>query len=188
MLRARKRPPHRQTVPAIVPIDVDRTVMKLVPKCTIVAALCSAVLLLLASAPSAQAQFSREERTAYLTEQYLTGFNEDFARGKLSDWMALWAEDAVSESSRERWQGTDEIRTVFQDMFDAWDHLRLERERSRLIAGDSVAWQGYFSGRHRKAGRVVSVPAALFLTFDADGKVELARFYIDVQQINDQLR
>jgi hypothetical protein len=126
------------------------------------------------------------ERISKLADDFLRSYNEDFDSNKLDAWMEHWADDAVRESSRERWEGKKAIRRAYEDILRGMSENRLTHEKGRLIVGERIAWQGDYSGRSRQTGRPVQVPIAIFLTFNDAGRVVLAQYYIDINHLIDQ--
>jgi ketosteroid isomerase-like protein len=126
------------------------------------------------------------ERVSKLADEFLRSYNEDFSKGDLDAWMEHWAENALRESSRNRWEGLAAIRRSYEDILRGMSENRLLNERVRLVQGNRFAWQGDYSARSRRTGRSVLVPIAIFLTFDDTGKIKHARFYLDNNFLNDQ--
>jgi ketosteroid isomerase-like protein len=128
-----------------------------------------------------------EEWTAHVADEFLRSFNEDFASGNLEAWMGHWTDDALRESSREQWRGRAAIQAAYAAILADWDRPRLVHERSRMVLGSRLAWQGFYAARHKRTGREVVVPIALFLSFDESGAVRHSRFYLDSLHLMDQV-
>jgi ketosteroid isomerase-like protein len=146
-------------------------------------------LSLLLNSQSSQAQSTDPLNTARiskLADEFLRSYNEDFDSYKLDAWMEHWADDAVRESSRERWEGKKAIRHAYEDILRGTSENRLTHEKARLIVGNRIAWQGDYAGRSRQTGRPMQLPIAIFLTFNDAGKVVHAQYYLDIDHLNDQ--
>ena len=72
--------------------------------------------------------------------------------------------------------------------FDAhwadWKHV----EKHRVVQGKVGVWEGVAQGNHRKTGRFVSLPIVFILEFNADGKVQEERVYVDNGLVEEQIR
>ncbi|MCZ6792104.1 MAG: nuclear transport factor 2 family protein [Planctomycetota bacterium] len=122
-----------------------------------------------------------------LATDYVRALNRIGTAGpRGDDFLELWADDfehTVSQATIRRKEDLVTFLEGWSELFTGWEYV----EKRRVVDGRTVAWEGEARGVHRTSGRLLTLPLAMILEFDPDGKTRRVHVYFDTGVIARQL-
>ena len=83
--------------------------------------------------------------------------------------------------------GTSEIRALYDSIVDNYSG-RTHTSTDTVIEGNQASVELITVGIHRETGNQVTIPNVALLTFNESGKVSKAHVYLDMKNIENQIR
>jgi hypothetical protein len=117
---------------------------------------------------------------------YVNAFNDTLSKGKLDDWMGLWAQHAERVMPHDRQEGITEIRSAYEGILGAYTSIRLV-ENTRKVKGHEGVIECQFEAVTRGSGLTISQPVTLTMHFDIFGKITLLKAEYDEEALARQL-
>jgi hypothetical protein len=150
-------------------------------------ALLALLVVTVAGFGSRSALAQHDEATSRRLTAYANAFNDTLSKGKLDDWMGLWAQHAERIMPHDRQEGITEIRGAYEGILGAYSSFRLV-EHTRKVKGHEGVIECQFEAVTRGSGLSISQPVTLTLHFDIFGKITHLKAEYDEEALADQLR
>lgn len=123
----------------------------------------------------------------HFTTRYIESLNNIGAsRRNWESEFQKWADEFEHTINLATIRNKDELREFFEgwaELFSTWEHV----ETRRLVHDNLVAWEGIARGIHRSTGRPLSVPMAMIIEFDEEGRASMVHVYFDTGVLQEQL-
>jgi SnoaL-like domain len=127
--------------------------------------------------------FQHHETDRLLTA-FIDTYNSTVAEGQPFPWINLWVEEAKwtlphQNTSHDDRQGRAGLAGWAKETIGSRLRDRRFIEKRRLIQGNAAAWEGTWEGGNTPSGEPATLPLAMVIQFDQDGKVRSLCSYYD---------
>lgn len=117
---------------------------------------------------------------------FFNSFNDNLTQGRMDAWMESWAPNAQRRTPMGNADGKEEIRALYQGLTERYSGLT-HTIVDTVVEGRRASVELITVGVHRDSGNRVVIPNVALLTFNHEGKVALAKVYLDLKNIDRQI-
>jgi len=128
-----------------------------------------------------------DETTSRGLTAYVKAFNDTLSKGKLDEWMGLWAKNAERIMPHGTQAGLTDIRSAYEGILGTYTSIKLV-EKTRTVKGHEGVIECQFDAVTKGSGITISQPVTLTIHFDIFGKITQLKAEYDEEEMARQLR